>query len=262
MAEEKRLTKEEYAALKKEERDELFSLLNRETLSLKRDREKLRDYFRVQARFGNYTITNTILILAQDRNATNLKNFFDWAARDVRTDRGARSIKLLYQSTYEMGDGEIRYSYSVKSMFDISETSRKNFIVTPKRKAPEELKELLYCSSPVSRKENREEDVYAELLSLADEVSMKDLKLNGYQKEDIFSVAYLSSLMVLSRYGTELDDHAIDRAMEAFADLDERGIRRLLNSSKESAGRVIDALEREIYRRYEKNERMGTAAER
>lgn len=254
--------KKEYALQKKKERDEMYSLLNRETLALKDDPEKLRDFFRVQARFNNYTISNAILILSQDKDATSIKDFFDWASREVRINRGAKAIKLLYQRTYETKEGDIRYTYSVKSMFDISETSRKNYIVTPDRKGPEELIELLYSSSPVPRREHENEDAVMEAYTLANEVALKDLQVNEYQKDDMFNVALLSSIMVLGRYGTEPHKELLEKVMEILRDMDERGIRRILSTSKDTSNRIIERMDHEIYRKMVRENRREATAER
>ena len=56
------LTKEEYAAKKKAERDSLYALADEMAQEVMRDGEAFRGFLDVQARFDRYSATNALLI--------------------------------------------------------------------------------------------------------------------------------------------------------------------------------------------------------
>ena len=64
------LTKEEYAAKKKAERDSLYALADEMAQEVLRDGEAFRGFLDVQARFDRYSATNALLIYAQNDEAT------------------------------------------------------------------------------------------------------------------------------------------------------------------------------------------------
>ena len=67
------LTKEEYAAKKKAERDSLYALADEMAQEVMRDGEAFRGFLDVQARFDRYSATNALLIYAQNDEATRLR---------------------------------------------------------------------------------------------------------------------------------------------------------------------------------------------
>lgn len=63
------LTKEEYAAKKKAERDDLYALADEMAHEIMQDGDAFRGFLNVQARFDRYSPTNALLIYAQNDKA-------------------------------------------------------------------------------------------------------------------------------------------------------------------------------------------------
>lgn len=67
--------KEAWAEKKQAERKAVYELADSTALSVAGDGNRFRDYLDVQARFDRYSVTNSLLILAQMPQATQLKDY-------------------------------------------------------------------------------------------------------------------------------------------------------------------------------------------
>ena len=120
------LTKEEYAAKKKAERDSLYALADEMAQEVMRDGEAFRGFLDVQARFDRYSATNALLIYAQNDEATRLRNFDGWKERGIYVRKNETGISILEAGdSYVTEDGRTGYYYNVKKVFDISQTDAK-----------------------------------------------------------------------------------------------------------------------------------------
>ena len=72
------LSKEEYAAMKKAEREEVFTLSDNTALQTTGDGNRFQQYLDVQSKFDRYSAVNTLLILAQKPEATRLAGFLSY----------------------------------------------------------------------------------------------------------------------------------------------------------------------------------------
>ena len=120
------LTKEEYAAKKKAERDSLYALADEMAQEVMRDGEAFRGFLDVQARFDRYSATNALLIYAQNDEATRLRDFDGWKERGIYVRKNETGISILEAGdSYVTEDGRTGYYYNVKKVFDISQTDAK-----------------------------------------------------------------------------------------------------------------------------------------
>lgn len=76
-----RLSKEEYGKMMKEKRQSLFAMANEQTLKAVESSEFYLQYLRLQSSL-DYTVTNTLLVMAQQPNATMLKDYTHWREMD------------------------------------------------------------------------------------------------------------------------------------------------------------------------------------
>ena len=74
----KRETKEKYAARKKAEKDAAYETIDHSITEIMQDSNKFKDYLRFQSHMERYTVSNTILIMAQRPNSTQLKSEDSW----------------------------------------------------------------------------------------------------------------------------------------------------------------------------------------
>lgn len=120
------LTKEEYAAKKKAERDDLYALADEMAHEIMQDGDAFRGFLDVQARFDRYSPTNALLIYAQNDKATRLRDFDGWKKQGVYVRRHETGISILEAGdSYVTEDGRTGYYYHVKKVFDIAQTDAK-----------------------------------------------------------------------------------------------------------------------------------------
>lgn len=120
------LTKEEYAAKKKAERDDLYALADEMAHEIMQDGDAFRGFLDVQARFDRYSATNALLIYAQNDKATRLRDFDGWKKQGVYVRRHETGISILEAGdSYVTEDGRTGYYYNVKKVFDIAQTDAK-----------------------------------------------------------------------------------------------------------------------------------------
>lgn len=109
------LTKEEYAAKKKAERDDLYALADEMAHEIMQDGDAFRGFLDVQARFDRYSPTNALLIYAQNDKATRLRDFDGWKKQGVYVRRHETGISILEAGdSYVTEDGRTGYYYHVK----------------------------------------------------------------------------------------------------------------------------------------------------
>lgn len=82
--------------------------------SIVQDGEKFKAFLDTQARLDRYSAANALLIYKQYPQATQLKDFNDWAEEKVSISKGAKSISILEPVEYAKNDGTTGISYNVK----------------------------------------------------------------------------------------------------------------------------------------------------
>lgn len=113
--------KDEWAAQKKQERENAFALIDETAQHMTNDGELFQSYLDVQAHFDRYSVGNAILITAQKPDATQLADFKGWKDNGVYIKKGESGIVLLEPGEeYTKDDGSIGVSYNSKKVFDIS----------------------------------------------------------------------------------------------------------------------------------------------
>lgn len=116
--------KDAWAEKKQAERQAVYEMADAATAEVCTDGEKFRAYLDTQIRFDRYSATNALLILAQMRSATQLKDFDGWKDAGASIKRQQKGISILEPGDeYTREDGTIGTSYNVKKVFDISQTT-------------------------------------------------------------------------------------------------------------------------------------------
>ena len=145
------LSKEDYAAKKRAERDDLFALSNDTASEVANDGGKFRQYMDVQSQFDRYSAVNSLLILAQKPEATRLGNFDHWKNKNASIKTGETGISILEPHEYTKEDGTLGVGYNVKKVFDISQvhTQRMKSEPTSPTYSDRQIMSALVHKSPV-----------------------------------------------------------------------------------------------------------------
>ena len=115
--------REAWAQPKREQRQELYDLIEEMSEKTLTDPSALSDYLNMQARLGKTSVANTLLVVAQKPDATFIANYDDWQKRGRSVKRGEKAALVLEANgEYERPDGTMGVNFDVKRVFDISQT--------------------------------------------------------------------------------------------------------------------------------------------
>lgn len=118
-----RISKKEYAEKMKYQKNTLYEMSNKQALKVAADTPTYLDYLTLLSCFG-YTVTNTLLVMAQKPEASLLKDSENWRKSKCYIKKGEKGIQILEpKGEYERNDGTIGTSYAIKYVFDISQIS-------------------------------------------------------------------------------------------------------------------------------------------
>ena len=135
---------------KQTDRQQVYDMADDTTMAVSTNGEYFRDYLDVQARFPRYSVTNAMLILAQNPEATLLKDFDAWKDAGLSIRKGAEGVSILEASdAYVRGNGSVGKHYNVKRVFDISQTTTPPRAYAPAKVDDRALLKALAKSSPV-----------------------------------------------------------------------------------------------------------------
>ncbi|MDR1357772.1 MAG: ssDNA-binding domain-containing protein [Coriobacteriales bacterium] len=144
-------SKEEYAAKKKAEREEVYARIDKVTEHISEDPVAFKDYLDVMARFPRYSVANTLLIFEQLPEATRVGDFDSWKRRGESVRQGEKAICILEPGDeYTRDDGTIGVSYNVRKVFDERQTSSRH--LEPRHPDMRQLLFALIDKSPVNIK--------------------------------------------------------------------------------------------------------------
>ena len=89
-----RLSPEEYKEKKKAEKAAVYQMLDDTALEVVQSPEKFRGYLDVQSRMDRYTANNALLMYKQFPQASQIKEFDDWAAEGVKVNKAVSYTHL------------------------------------------------------------------------------------------------------------------------------------------------------------------------
>ena len=124
------LSKEEFANKKKEERSALYNKANEQLQVATSDASSFLHYLKLQATIG-YDVTNTLLVMCTNPNATWLKDYARWKELNAVPLKAQKGIKIIRPTPKKDGNG---VNYITVTVFDVSQTNYQNDVPTPPSK--------------------------------------------------------------------------------------------------------------------------------
>lgn len=260
---------EEYKARKQEERDHVYGMIDDTAMTVAGDSTALQSYLDVQARFNLFTVSNGLLVLTQNPNATQVKEFDEWKERGGYVRKKENGLYILKRGDdYERDDGTMGVSYNPVKVFDISQV---NGIRRPPRPALDDsmrLKALIDTSTArleisnalpdgvnaVYLPESREIQIRPGLepaalfqaLAQAEAHAELDKGDGGYDRAACSFPAYCVSYMMCKRYDVPTEGYNFDRAPAQFRGMESQEIRDnlsvLRDANRDMSSRVDRAL--------------------
>ena len=145
-----RLSKEEYVKQMNEKRNQLYKLAESQVEEVVSTPQKYLQFLNIMARL-DYTITNTLLIMAQNPDAKMLKDGKHWRDSGFYIKKGAKGIQILEPTgEYQREDGSYGTNFNAKYLFDVSQINTKKILYNaPQMNVANMINGLTY-DSPVS----------------------------------------------------------------------------------------------------------------
>lgn len=247
--------KDEWIKQKNEERNEVYSLIDKTAQEIIQDSNKFKDYLDIQSHFDKYSVANGLLIYAQMPNATQLREYSEWKAiPNFRFNGKQEGISLLKMGEpYTKNDGTQFTPFVVYKMFDISQTNlpkRENYVNRLDDKVllkafihdnPVDIKVEDVLSSGECVEWNSEENILyiqrgAEpnqlYQGIAREVSKAEMESDNKTLDNF--KAKCASYMICKKQGLDVSNYNFNDIPESFKNLSSKDIRKELGDIKGS----------------------------
>ena len=267
------LSKEEFAAKMKAERDSVSELASNTGQEIAADGGKFGEYLKTLSRFERYSPQNTLLIYAQRPNATKLGDYDYW--KDVAKTPVTRGQTGFYifepGNEYKREDGTIGTSMNLKKMFDISQTSAKTKIQPEQSHDIRTLLKALMGNSPAPIKlvdtlsDNGVGALYNEQSNvievkkgldgvslfrcLSQEIAYATL---DHQNTDTLTcndkgfTAYAASYAICEKYGIDTKGYDFTDAPERFEGMDGKEIRGEIKAIRDTVNDVAGRMAKDL----------------
>lgn len=230
---------------------------------------ELSKYLAVQARFNRYSTTNALLVCMNKSNATYLKEQNAWRNAGAFVQQDARPVVILSPGKeYTGNDGKRRTGIMAKEMYDVSQTTMKDYVPENENHKIGELVQALIKSSPAKFQPVDELDMPAyydhdqqvifvrrgmqetELFhSMSKEAAAAVYALkHGMDRDSCEFQTYCVSYMLGSKYELNTGSFQFDRSPEEFTGLDSREVRAKLDNIRDVFCDIQDQMYRNLNR--------------
>ena len=136
--EQPRLSKEEYAAMKQAEREDVWARVNAQAEAVFKDDASMKGFLNFMASCTPQSTRNLLILYEQNPEITHPRTFDKWkeAGRSIRA--GEKGYTFYADQEYTKEDGSIGSGFSITQAYDISQT-RGPKVLPPQQRLPEEI---------------------------------------------------------------------------------------------------------------------------
>lgn len=273
-----KLSKEEWAAKKKQERQEVYDMVDQATELLSTEPGVLQGFLDVQSRFDRYSARNALLVAYQDPEATRLATFEEWKNKGISIRKGESAIKILVPGKeYARNDGSHGVSFHVGRLFDVSQTTAIRTTGTVSHD-PRRLLEALIRSSPCPFDFTQDPNVDARYSPRDNKIIVRQ----GMSPNDLFrsitreiaAIAYgqarqkghaadmdanCVSYIMCKRFGVSTEGFTFEQMSESMKGLEPKAVQNRLKRIRDTAGNMTDRLRQVLEPDRKHPDRQGAA---
>lgn len=267
------LSPEEWAAKKKQEKDDLYHEIDDTATSIMQDADKFKGFLDTQSRVNRYSTANALSIYKHCPNATKLRDFDDWASDEVKIKKGEKSIPILEPYEYTKKDGTQGIDYNVKKVFDVSQTNARQEPAPSANRDPQKLVAIMIDTAPIAVESvdelpypnmgayyNNDEqtlfvkrdigDSVALCQCVAQELGHAQLSINSgtYSRKDMGFQAVCIGYMLCNKYGVDTKNFAIDRIPDEWKTKEPKEVRSELTKVRNAMNDIHSRVSDELYR--------------
>ena len=262
------LSKEEYAAKKKAEREDVFALSDQTAQDVAADGGKFQSFLDLQGRLDRYSAVNALLVFAKNPDASRLGNFDYWKRQNCSVRPGQTAIAILEPHEYTKEDGSPGTGYDVRKVFDVSQVdTRRLRTAPPPNYAGRQLLSALISKAPVKitgvdelpgdlgamtdpetggifvRKGMEFADTFR---SVARELSYEHLTTGPDTQADPQFSAYCASYLLCRKYGVDTQAFSFEGAPGVFEGMDALEVKGELSQIRDAAEDISGRMARQL----------------
>jgi hypothetical protein len=254
-------SKEEYAAYKQQEREQVYSMIDNTVVEVAASGDKFKQFLDTQSHFDRYSVANNLLIMAQMPEATKVKDYDAWKDAGVYVQKNPKAILILEPGElYTAEDGSSKTSFNVKRVYDVSQTGLKDKEPPFVKKDDRLLLKALLNNSPVPI--NISENIPANMGAIFDPAKSEIRIRPGMDAPDIYKAlslelahvelntdahadrkekaakAYCVSYILCKRGGYDVGSFDFTRMPESFMNMETKDVRSELSSIREASNEI------------------------
>ena len=230
--EQPRMSKEEYAALKKQEREEVWAEIDAKAQDVFKDGDSLKGFLDFMAQCKPQKTPNLLLLYSQNPEIRQVKTFEKWKEEGKVVKTGSKGYNFIVGQEYEK-DGVIQQGYSIQKAYDISQIRTKQ----PEEADPkpmDQLMEALLTDSEVRIQiaDNLPDKVQAQYIpnkrtiyvrngmsenatfhSISRELACASLDHHdgSYSRAGVSAQAYCAAYVTAQKYGVDVSGFSLTR---------------------------------------------------
>lgn len=263
------LSKEEYAALKKQEREELWAGIDAKAQEVFKDGETLKGFLNFMAQCKPQKAANLLLLYSQNPEIRQVKTFDSWKREHKTLKTGVHGYTFIADQTYEK-DGEIHQGYRICKAYDISQIRTKQ----PEEKPPKPMGELMAAllkdtDTRISIADNLPENVQAQYIpgqrtifvrnGMGEEMTFHainrelacaalDAHDGTYSRVAVAPQAFCTAYVIAQKYGVSTAGFQFDKVCETQGNgsKEPQDLRNFISDVKNSAYRIARHMDRNL----------------
>lgn len=255
--EQPQLSKEEYAAMKQAEREEVWSRVNAQADSVFKDGESMKGFLNFMANCTPQSTRNLLILYEQNPGITHPRTFDKWKEAGRSILSGEKGYTFFAEQEYTKKDGTIANGYTITKAYDISQT-RGPQPLPPQKHMPEEIIAAMVEQSPVQLAISDQlpqgvqaqyvpkqrtifvrngMDETATICAIAREQAHAsfDAVGNGYYRQAYAAQAYCASYIAAQKFGLDTSVFQFDKVCHSCAQLTPEEKRGFIGDVKRAA---------------------------
>ena len=254
---EQQYTKEEYAALKQAEREEVWSSVNAQAESVFKDDASMRGFLHFMADCTPQKTSNLLLLYAQNPEITHPRTFDKWKETGRSIRFGEKGYTFYADQEYTKEDGTRGIGSTITKAYDIAQT-RGPQPLPPQQHLPEEVIAAMIENSPVplvisdqlpqgvqAQYVPRQRTIFvrngmdetATICAIAREQAHAgfDAVGSGYYRQAYAAQAYCAADVVAQKFGLDTSAFHFDKVCQSYTEMSADDKRGFLGDVKRAA---------------------------
>ena len=270
--EQPRLSREEYAAMKQAEREDVWARVNAQAEAVFKDDASMKGFLNFMASCTPQSTRNLLILYEQNPEITHPRTFDKWkeAGRSIRA--GEKGYTFYADQEYTKEDGSIGSGFSITQAYDISQT-RGPKVLPPQQRLPEEIIAAMVeqSSVPLAISDQLPQGVQAQYVPKQRTIFVRngmdetaticaitreqahasfDAVGSGYYRQAYAAQSYCAAYVVAQKFGLDTSAFQFDKVCQSCAQMSEDDKRGFISDVK----RAAYAINRDVQRSFREME--------